>query len=297
MKKVISLILALVMCLPLCACGAEKQTVEINYGEEHTIELKKQQEGIVWETENPDIVTVRNGIVTGIAPGNAIVTAAKDGKTVAEISVSVNIIDISAILLSQKNVEIELEESMQLQYVLMPDNASDYGLSWKSANTEIAEVDDNGNIRAVSPGTTTIVCSTPSGVIDTCEVIVKEPSAIEQLNEEEAKVFQEYLKNIQSFYNAPAARIKALISIEKKGDSAGKPYTAKDVLFTNIQGTNRLGGTLFKYYLGVAGFEIPNQDFMTKKIDGVNYIEIPSEFMDIGKINAAIEEYWEKNIH
>ena len=56
MKKVISLILALVMCLPLCACGAEKQTVEINYGEEHTIELKKQQEGIVWETENPDIV-------------------------------------------------------------------------------------------------------------------------------------------------------------------------------------------------------------------------------------------------
>ena len=36
---------------------------------------------------------------------------------------------------------------------------------------------------------------------------------------------------------------------------------------------------------------------MTKKIDGVNYIEIPSEFMDIGKINAAIEEYWEKNIH
>ena len=115
MKKVISLILALVMCLPLCACGAEKLTVEINYGEEYTIELKEQQEGIVWETENPDIVTVRNGIVTGIAPGNAIVTAAKDGKTVAEISVSVNIIDISAILLSQKNVEIELEESMQLQ--------------------------------------------------------------------------------------------------------------------------------------------------------------------------------------
>lgn len=297
MNKGISLVLALVMCLSLCACGAEKQTVEINYGEECTIELKKQQEGIVWETDNPDIVNVQNGTVTGIAPGNAIVTATKDGKTVAEITVSVNIIDISAILFSQKNVEIELDESMQLQYMLMPDNASDYGLSWKSANTEIAEVGDTGNIRAVAPGTTTIVCSTPSGVIDTCEVIVKEPSAIEQLNEEEAKVFQEYLKNIQSFYNAPAARIKALISIEKKGDSAGKPYTAKDVLFTNIQGTNRLGGTLFKYYLGVAGFEIPNQDFMTKKIDGVNYIEIPSEFMDIGKINAAIEEYWEKNIH
>ena len=91
MNKGISLVLALVMCLSLCACGAEKQTVEINYGEECTIELKKQQEGIVWETDNPDIVNVQNGTVTGIAPGNAIVTATKDGKTVAEITVSVNI--------------------------------------------------------------------------------------------------------------------------------------------------------------------------------------------------------------
>ena len=237
MKRGMSLVMALVMCLCLCACGAEKQTVEINYGEEHTIELKKQQEGIVWETDNPDIVNVQNGTVTGIAPGNAIVTATKDGKTVAEITVSVNIIDISAILFSQKNVEIELDESMQLQYMLMPDNASDYGLSWKSANTEIAEVGDTGNIRAVAPGTTTIVCSTPSGVIDTCEVIVKEPSAIEQLNEEEAKVFQEYLKNIQSFYNAPAARIRKIESWWNDTED----YSEKMYLLVNMQGTNRFG--------------------------------------------------------
>lgn len=297
MKKSLSLILAIAICLCLCACGAERQTMEIIYGEEQTIALKKQQEGIEWKTANPDIVMVQNGTVTGIAPGNAVITATKDGKTIAEISVSVNLVDITAILFSQKNVEIELDESMQMQYMLVPDNASNYGLSWKSANTGIATVDNNGSIRAVSPGTTTVVCSTPSGAIDTCEVIVKEPSAIEQLNEEEAKVFEEYIKNIQSFYNAPAARIKALISLEKEGDSAGEPYTAEDVFFSNIQATNRLGGTLFKYYLGVAALEIPNQDFMTEKIEGINYIEIPSEFMDIGKINAAIKEYWEQNIH
>lgn len=293
MKKGISLVLVLVLWLSLCAFGAEKQTVEINYGEEYTIELKNQQKGIVWGTDNPDIVTVQNGIVTGIAPGNATVTATKDGKSVAEISFTVKLIDISIILFSQKNVEIALDESMQLHYMIMPDNASDYGVSWKSANSKIVEVDDNGNIHAVAPGTTTIVCCTPNGLIDTCEVTVKEPSAIEQLNEEEEKVFQEYLKNIQSFYNAPAARIKALYALEKKGDSAGEPYTAEDVFFSNIQATNRLGGTLFKYYLGVALIEIPNQDFKTE----VSYIEIPSEFMDIGKINAAIKEYWEQNIH
>lgn len=297
MKKLISLIMVMLICLSLCACGIEKQTIEINYGEEHTIELKKQQEGLVWETNNPDIITVWNGTVTGIAPGNATVVATKDGKNIAEITVSVKLIDISAILLSSRSVELELDELAQLQYLLMPENASNYGLLWRSANTDIVEIDEHGTLHAVAPGTTTVICSTTSGIMDTCEVIVKEPSAIEQLNEEEAKVFQEYLKNIQSFYNAPAARIKALISIEKTGDMAGEPYTADNVVITNIQGTNRLGGTLFKYYLGVAGFEIPNQDFMSKKIDGITYVEIPSEFMDVGKINAAIEEYWEDNIH
>jgi len=297
MKKIIAICLAFAMMLPLCACGIETQTIELNYGEERKIELNKQYDDIAWASSDENIATIQNGTVCGIGPGEVVLTASKDGKTVAEIFASVNLIDITAILFSQKNIEIEIDETVQQKYTLMPDNASDYGLIWKSANTDIAEVDEQGNIRAISPGTTTIVCSSANGVIDTCEVVVKEPSAIEQLNEEETKVFEEYIKNIQSFYNAPAARIKALISIEKQGDKIGTPYTAEEVLITNIQGTNRLGGTLFKYYLGVAGFEIPNQDFMTKKIEGINYIEIPSEFMDIGKINAAIEEYWEANIH
>lgn len=297
MKNMIALLSAFSLVVSLGSWKPEKQTVEINYGEEYTVELREQQEGVEWETANPDIVTVQDGVITGIAPGDATVTATKDGKDVAEISVSVNLVDIAAILLSQKNIEIGVEETFQQKYTLIPDNASDYDIRWKSANTDIAEVDSSGNVRAIAPGTTTIVCYTSNGIIDTCEVTVKEPSAFEQLNEEEAKVFQEYIKNIQNFYNAPAARIKALISVEKKGDAAGTPYTAEEVLITNIQGTNRLGGTLFKYYLGVAGFEVPNQDFMSQKIDGVKYIEIPSEFMDVGKINAAIEEYWEKNIH
>lgn len=299
MKKGISLVLVAVMCLSLCACGAEKQTVEINYGEEHTIELKKQQEGIVWETANPDIVMVQNGIVKGIAPGNAIVSATKDGKSVAEISVSVNIIDISAILFSQKNVEIELEESVQLQYVLVPDNASDYGLSWKSANTEIAEVDNNGNIRAVAPGTTTIVCSTPNGVIDACEVVVKEPSAIEQLNEYEKWLFDVMVaKFLPSFYNAPAVRIRKIESF------FNEDYVDVMMLLVNIQGTNKFGGTLYKDYTILCKSDIDESVYIPMFTDnglydrskgGDNLIE--STKLDYTKINAALEEYWNGNVY
>lgn len=301
MKKIISLVLAFVMCLSLCACGAEKQTVEINYGEEHTIELKKQQEGIVWETANSDIVTVQDGIVTGIAPGNAVVTATKDGKSIAEISVSVNLVDITAILFSQKNVEIELEESMQLQYVLMPDNASDYGLSWKSANTEIAEVDDNGNIRAVAPGTTTIVCSTPNGILDTCEVVVKEPSAIEQLNEYEKWMFDVMIeKFLPSFYNAPAARIRKIESWWNDTED----YSEKMYLLVNMQGTNRFGGTTYKDYVIMCEKDMAKSSYIPMFTDDGLYNRskgstglTESTKLDYTKINAALEEYWNGNIY
>lgn len=297
MKKVLYILLAACMMMLLCACGLEKQTVELNYGEEQKIELKKEYDGIKWVSSDAKVATVSNSTVKATAPGEAVLTAEKDGKAVAEITVSVKLVDITAILFSQKNIELEVEESVQQQYTLLPDNASDYGLSWKSANTEVAEVDVNGSIRGVAPGTTTIVCSTPNGILDTCEVVVKAPSAIEQLNEEEKIVFEKFMANVQAFYNAPAARIKELIAVKVKNTAADKVYTSEDVFVTNIQGTNRMGGTLFKYYMGLSSFEVPNQDFMSKPIDGVEYIEIPSEFLDVGKINAAIEEYWNGRTH
>lgn len=299
MKRIIAFLLTLSLCVSLCACGAEKQTVEINYGEKYTVVLKKPQEGIAWETADADIVTVQNGIVTATAPGNALVTGTKDGKVVAEISVSVNLVDIAAILFSQKNIEIEVEETFQQKYTLMPDNASDYGLSWKSANTDIAEVDNNGNIRAIAPGTTTIVCATPNGVIDTCEVVIKEPSAIEQLNEYEKRLFDVMIaKLLPTFYNASAARIRKIeyLTIEEDFDEIM-------MLLVNIQSTNRFGGTLYKDYMLMCKESVEESTYLPMFTDdglfdrskGATINEVTK--LDYTKINAALEEYWAGSIH
>lgn len=298
-KRIIALSLAILLCISLCACGVEKQTIEINYGEQYTIELKKQQDGIEWETTNPDIVTVQNGTVTAIAPGNAVATASKDGKNVAEISITVNLVDIAAIFFSQKNLELEADDSVQLQYVLIPDNASDYGLSWKSANSQIAEVDDRGNIRAIAPGTTTIVCSTSNGILDTCEVVVKKPSAIEQLNEYEKWLFDFMVaKFLPSFYNAPAARIRKIETFFGNED-----FTNNMMLGINVQGTNKLGGTLNKDYTILCkrnmadSFYLPcvTENGLFDRSNGSTLT--PCTKLDPAKINAALEEYWDDNIH
>lgn len=299
MKRFIVLLLVLCMAMTFCACGMEKQTLELNYGEEQKIELKKEYDVIKWVSSDEKIATVSNGTVKATAPGEAVLTADKDGKAVAEITVSVKLIDITAILFSQKNIELEVEENIQQQYTLLPDNASDYGLSWKSANTDIAEVDTNGNIRGVAPGTTTIVCSTSNGIMDTCEVVVKEPSAIEQLNEDEKWLFDVMVeKFLPSFYNAPAARIRKIEDVIETED-----HTRNMFLAVNIQGTNKMGGTLFKDYTILCEEDISKsvylpcftKDGLFDRSKGNSWVV--STKLDPAKINAALEEYWDNNIH
>lgn len=290
MMKRVFLLLTLMTCLMLTACGVEKQSVEMNYGESQNIELKaSEKDNLTWESEDAGIASVKNGIVTGMGPGSTVITAGKDGKKVAELNVTVNLVDISAVLFSQKSIELEVDTSAQLHYVLMPENASDYGLSWKSADTDVVEVDSAGNLRGIAPGTTTVILSSSSGAMDTCEVTVKAPSAIEQLNDDERLLFNYMTGSMLSgFYNASAVRIRGIYSSSVENDNA---------LFVilDIQGTNRMGGTLFKKY-GV---------FVNRKTKVGTYLEcgenpdlsrpVDSSVMDLSKLNAALEEYWEDN--
>lgn len=289
MKKTIALFLVFALCLTLSACGVEQQKLELNFGESKKIELKSEQTDLVWTSNDPDIVSVEDATITAAGPGSTIVTAERDGEKIAEIRVSVNLVDISAILLGQKTIEIEVDESTQLSYVLMPENASDYGLSWKSTNTDIVDVDDDGTIHGVAPGTTTIIVSNSSGVMDTCEVTVLTPSAIDQLNEDERLLFNFMTESmLSSFYNASAVRIRDIYDNHSNSNLLS--------VILNIQGTNKMGGTLFKYY-GViitksdgAGAAIQcNED--TMKLPAL----MSKDVMDSAKINAALEEYWSGN--
>ena len=292
MKKIVAMMLALSMIFAVCGCGTEKQTVQITYNQEGTIRFQKQYDGLNWKSSDETIVKVDNGTFVGLAPGEAVITAEKGGKTIAEVSVSVTLVEITAILFSQKTIELSEGEQFQQKYTLIPDNASDYGLTWKSANDEIAEVDSNGMISAVAPGTTTIVCSAQNGVMDRCEVTVKEPSAIEQLNEYEKWFFDVLVeKLLPSFYNASAARVKQV------GPSFNEDYSKNMFLDVRIQGENRLGGTLFKDYILVCNREIAESTCLPCFTDDGLFAS-PHEWkentlIDIAKINQALEEYWE----
>lgn len=198
---------------------------------------------------------------------------------------------LTGIFLGQNSMELEVDETAALTYSLVPENASSKKITWQSVNTDVAAVDADGNIRAIAPGTTTIICSAPQGIMDTCEVVVKEPSAIDQLNEYE-KWFFDVLTEVflPSFYNESAARVKLL------GPSISENYGDSMLLDVRIQGENRVGGTLYKDYMIVCEKNISESICMPCFTDNGLFAS-PHEWkentkIDIAKINFALEEYW-----
>lgn len=71
------------------------------------------------------------------------------------------------------NVRISAGESHKIQAVISPDNAVNKQVRWSSNRTDIATVDDNGNISAVAKGKAIITATSyDGGLTASCMVTV-----------------------------------------------------------------------------------------------------------------------------
>ena len=296
MKRIIAVILTVLLVTVLLVGCTEKGELNVLYGETAQLQLKKEYASLTWESSDTGVATVENGAVSGVGPGQATVTALQDAKVVGEFTVSVDIIAITDIFLQFDEVTLDIGGTTQLGYSVFPTNASDYGITYTSINPDVATIDETGKVVGVAPGKTNLVVSTLSGITASCEVIVEEPSALEKLNEEESKVFNYMVDSfLKSFYNASGARLRNIYTVKAAEDYV---YSAESVLLFDLQGTNKLGGTLFKYYIVMLdeegeGFYLPCPDDFT--MDDT-YIDFPRDIIDYRKINAALDEYWGNTI-
>jgi hypothetical protein len=83
---------------------------------------------------------------------------------------SIRVEDIS---LEQSSLELNINQSYQLDHRIIPDNASVKSITWKSTDPTIATVDDKGNVTALDKGHATIIVSTiDSGKLAFCNIEV-----------------------------------------------------------------------------------------------------------------------------
>ena len=97
-----------------------------------------------------------------------------------KINVTGETVAVTGVRIRPSTVSIEPGETYQLTATVMPDNASNKAVEWKSNHPELVSVDENGLITAIKrqAGTTVYITAktVDGGKSSTCQVTVKEPS-------------------------------------------------------------------------------------------------------------------------
>lgn len=128
---------------------------------------------ITWTSSDTDVATVDNGVVTGIAAGTATITAACGGQT-ATCAVTVEeLVLITGIDLGTDPDDIETQDKIALTADLTPSGANSE-ITWTSSDSDVASVDEDGNVIALTAGTVTITATSASdsSITDSVSVTV-----------------------------------------------------------------------------------------------------------------------------
>lgn len=145
---------------------------------------------VEWSSSDESVATVdENGVVTAIGVGVANITcAAQDGSGV-KTNCSVTVKQwVTSVALNYSGKELAKDEMLQLTATVLPATADDKSVVWKSSDEGVATVSDNGVVKAIGYGETTITCTATdrNQCYATCKIMVYEPITMIALSNEVA---------------------------------------------------------------------------------------------------------------
>lgn len=138
-----------------------------------------------WSSSDTAVATVdENGKVTAVGKGTAVISATTvDGGFIAQCNVTVEedtpeVVAVENVSLDKKTLTVDIGESEKLTATVKPDNAANKNVTWSSNDEDVASVDANGRVTAISRGTATITVRTEDGNFAAqCKVTVTDPDA------------------------------------------------------------------------------------------------------------------------
>ncbi len=132
---------------------------------------------VTWLSADNTIATVYNGVVTALKAGTVKISAiTEDGSFEANTTLTVIEIPVSAVVVSPTSLILDTidNKTAKLTYSILPLDAFNKNVEWKSGDTTIASVDENGLVTAKSTGNTTITATSVDGKkTGVCNVTVK----------------------------------------------------------------------------------------------------------------------------
>ena len=134
------------------------------------------QNVVKWSSSNSSIASVGNdGTVIGVSNGTAVITATTQNGKTTKCNVKVQTSPVSLSLNKAKTtLNMTGTKTTKLYPVYDPKTSNvNTKLTWKSSDTSVATVDQDGNVTAKKNGTTVITATTQNNKSATCIVTVE----------------------------------------------------------------------------------------------------------------------------
>ena len=156
-----------------------KSSVSIYVGESYRLTANivpsnATNQKVIWESANPKIARVSDtGLIVPVAAGSTMITCTtEDGEFVAYCIVQVKSVKVLGVSLNKSSLIANKGASFTLIATVVPSNATNPAVTWKSTNPNVATV-NNGVVKAVGVGICEIKVYTEDGnYIATCKVQV-----------------------------------------------------------------------------------------------------------------------------
>jgi uncharacterized protein YjdB len=159
----------------------EGETVQLNAVVEPENATNK---GVTWSTSDEAVVTVsETGLVTAVSEGEATITVTtEDGSFTDSITVTVekpSAVPVTGVSISEGDQTLEEGETVQLNAVVEPENATNKGVTWSTSDEAVVTVSETGLVTAVSEGEATITVTTEDGSFTDSITVTVVPTALE----------------------------------------------------------------------------------------------------------------------
>ena len=160
----------------------------LKVGEEVTLTISfnpsnPDNKKVEWSSSDPTVASVVGGVVSANKAGTATITVTtEDGGKTAHCAVTVEqtitTTAVTGVAVNPTAATLKVGATKQLTKTITPANASNQNVTWTSGNTQVATVDNNGLVTAVSAGSATITVRTADGNFTaTCAVTVEQKAS------------------------------------------------------------------------------------------------------------------------
>lgn len=129
---------------------------------------------LTWSSSSTSVVTVKDGLLTPVKAGTALISVRSTSGLTASCNVRVVAKRVlpQSVTLRQTAAAMAVGEKLQLTAEVLPSNTTEPGLTWSSSAPDIVSVSASGVLEALAPGAAEIRVETVNGLYDLCQVKV-----------------------------------------------------------------------------------------------------------------------------